>query len=152
MTQTEPHIGGTPVLLASVAGSASRNDVVPGMGTTAALGDDVIDVLGRTAAVLALVVVPHENRPPGERSPGAVRDLHEVVESHDTGSSHLEVFRAEDVSVGMYHLSLAFQGKDQRPPDRNDAQRLVRGVEDQRSPQSEMSIYSGQAVTRFRGT
>jgi hypothetical protein len=31
----------------------------------------------------------------------------------------------------MEHLGLAFEGEDERPPDRDDTQRLIRGVEDE---------------------
>jgi hypothetical protein len=143
ITQTEPHIGGTPVLLAGIARSASRNHVVPGMCPSPALGDDVIDVLGGASAVLAFVVIAYEHGPTRQRCPGAVGNLDEVVEPDDTRGPHLQMLGSEHVTVRVDDFSFAFQGKDQCPPDRNNAQRLVRGVEDQRSPQSQMSISRG---------
>ncbi len=51
--QVQADVLGAAVLLACVARAAGSDDVVPRVGAAAALGHDVIDVLGRTAAVLA---------------------------------------------------------------------------------------------------
>ena len=47
---------------------------------------------------------------------------------------------AELVTVGVEHFGFALEGKDQCPPHRNHAQRLVRRIENQRSSQGDKSL------------
>ena len=101
------------------------------MKTPPALGDDVVHVLRAPSAVLTFEVVPNEDRAARQRSARPIRHLHEVVESNDAGSGELQALGAEHVPIGMEHLGLAFEGEDERPPDRDDTQRLIRGVEDE---------------------
>lgn len=143
MAEAEADVGGAAVLLAGVTGPARGDDVVPGMAAAAALGDDVVDVLGGAPAVLALELVPNEHGAARERRPGAVGHLHEVVETDDAGPGNAEGLGAEHDPVGVKDVGLAFQGKDERPPHGHNAQRLVRSVENQRSSQGMRSIDAG---------
>jgi hypothetical protein len=110
------------------------------MGASPALGDHVVDVLGRTAAVLALEVVPDEDGPAGQRGPGPVRHLHEVIEPDDARSLHRDVLGMEGVAVRVDDLGLAFQREDQGSAYTNHAERLIGSVQDKSSPQGALSI------------
>jgi hypothetical protein len=138
--EAQADVGGCPILLTGVARAAGGYDVVPRVSPSPALGDDVVDVLGRTAAVLAFEVVSHEHGPAAERRPGPVRDLHEIVESNDAGGLDLEILRVEGDPIRMDDLGLALQREDERPTYSHDAERLVRRIQDKRSSQSALSI------------
>src|SRR5680860_15150 len=140
VAQPHAYLRRVAVLLARVALPARRYDVVPRVAAAAALGDDVVDVLGLTPAVLALERVPHQHRPPGQGRPAPVGNLDEVVQAHDAGGLEGETLRAKDVAVRVQHLGLSFEGKNQRPPVWNHAQRLVGSVENERSSQGPSSI------------
>lgn len=72
-----------PAALANVAASTGSHHIVPGIEPTTRLGDDVVDALGRPAAVLAGVLVSAEHRPPGNRDTALVRHVHESRQLHD---------------------------------------------------------------------
>src|SRR5918992_2577921 len=105
------------------------------MGTAPASGNDVVDVFGRAAAVLALVGVPNEDSPPRQRCARPVRNLHEVVQADHAGGLDLEGLRTKHRPIGLEDLSLALESKHERTPHRDDAQRLVRRIQYQGSSQ-----------------
>jgi hypothetical protein len=138
--QAKAHIGRGSVLLPGVTGPARSDDVVPGVEASPASGHHVIDVLRGTAAVLAFEVVPDEDRTSRQRRPRAIGDFDEIVEAHDAGCGHRDLLAVEDHPIVVEHLGFAIQSKDERPPDRNYAQRLVRRIEDKCSAQGGPSI------------
>jgi hypothetical protein len=52
----------------------------------------------------------------------------------------------------LQNLGLLFQDEDDRPPDRYDAERLVGGVEHQRSPQALPLLHSDGDVPNHKFT
>jgi hypothetical protein len=138
--QAQANVGGGSVLLAGVAGPACSNDVVPGVKPASAARHDVIDVLRGATAVLAFEVVAHEDSAARQRRPRPVGNLDEVVEPHHAGRGHRDLLAAEHHPIAVQHLGFAVQSKDERPPDGNDAQRLIGRIEDKCSAQSGQSI------------
>ncbi len=59
------------------------------------------------------------------------------------------MLRAEDVTVRVEDLGLALEGKNQRPPNWDHAQRLVRGIQDERSAQSASKYMGEMPVSRW---
>jgi hypothetical protein len=152
--ETKAHLRHAAVLFAGVTGAAGSDDVVPGVRAPATTRDHMVDILGRSAAILAAVVVSHENRPPREGRSGPKGHLHEVIEADDTGRGDGQGLRVENLPVRMHDLGFAIEGEHQCPPDWNDAQRLVRGVEYKRSAQgapkySEDVVLSSGGSHRF---
>jgi hypothetical protein len=143
MSQPHPDIGGGPVLLAGVARPARRHDVLPRVGSPKAARDYVIDVLRLAPTVLTLVVVANEHGSARERCADSIRDLYEVVEPHDAGAGQLKAFRSKDVAVRVEHLRFPLEGKQEGPPHRNDAKRLVGRVQNQGLTQGALIIESG---------
>lgn len=105
-----------------------------------ALGNDVIDVFGGPAAVLALEVIAHEDRSPGQRRARAIGHFYEVVKPDDAGGCEGQLFRVEDVTVGMDDLGFPLKREYDCPPYRHNAQGLVGRVQNQRSSQLAKSI------------
>ncbi len=73
-------VGGAATLF-GVTATTTGDDVLPGMGSTLGLWDDVIDVLRRPAAVLTPVGVTQEHRPAVQGDPARIRDLDELAET-----------------------------------------------------------------------
>lgn len=144
--ELEADVGRRPVLLPGVTRAARGYHVVPRVGPSPASGNDVVHILGLRSAVLALEVVPDEDRPPRQRRARSERDLHEVVEPDDRRRSDLDPLGMEDLAVVVDDLGFAFQGEDYRPPDGDHAQRLVRRIQDQRTSQSAASLYLRRAL------
>jgi hypothetical protein len=100
----------------------------------------VVDVLRRQAAVLTLIVIADENGPARKARPGADGDLHEILQPDDGRDREGEAFGVESgAAVLVDDLSFLFEDQDDRAPDRNDAQRFERRVEDEGSPQLKRS-------------
>jgi hypothetical protein len=102
----------------------------------------VVDVLGRAAAVLAAVVVPGEDRPPGQRDARPERDPHEVGEADHARDGHAEALGVQLGVIARDDLGLLLQDEDDRPPHRDHAERLEAGVEHQRSSQASGLLHS----------
>jgi hypothetical protein len=146
VAQSHSYIRRRPVLLMGIAGTARRHDVLPRMLPSPTPRNDVVDVLGRAPAVLALVVVADEHRPARQRGPRPVRHPHVVIEAHDARAGDLEALGAENDTVRVQHLGLTLEGEYQRPPHRHDTQRLQGHIQNQCSSQGASII--GMAVMR----
>jgi len=143
--EAKPRVLRPAVLLLRVAPATRRDDVLPTVLTTTRPRDDVIEVLGRRAAVLAGPRVPGENGAPGEWGLGPVRDPDEVPEPEYRWSFDLVPLGTEDHAIGDDDLRLLLQDEHHRPPGGHDCQRLVGRVEYERSSHSgpAASIASG---------
>ncbi len=122
-----------PVLLPGVAAAARGDDVVPRVRPTARSRDHVIEVLRRRTAVLTTPIVASEDGSPRQRRRGSIRHADEVAQPQDRRSVHLDPLGAEPLTVRDDDLGLLLQHEDDRPPRRDDCERLVRRVEHQSS-------------------
>src|SRR5690606_40885388 len=84
--------------LPEVAGRAGCNDVVPGSGTAAAAGNDVVEgQLVMRAAILALEAVTQEHIEPREGRVSGRLDV--AFQRDDAGQLHLEGRRRDRVFI-----------------------------------------------------
>lgn len=117
------------VFFGSVARSAGRHDIVPGMGTAAAPGHNMVDVLRRRAAVLAAVAIPSEDGTAVQRHSGLIGHLHEVLQADHRRLGKRTPRRVETPARVVEDFSLAIQYQDQRATAGHNAQRLIAGIE-----------------------
>src|SRR5207237_8202012 len=114
--EPDPGGGGEAILCAGVARFACRDDVFPRVRAAAGTRDDVIDVLSRRSAVLALERVADEHRTPGQAGARAIRDANEVLETDDRRDRERESIGGVRPAVLMDHVSLVLEDAHQRPP------------------------------------
>jgi hypothetical protein len=145
--QTKTCVLGPTVLLSGIAPSARRNDVVPAVRAALGPRDDVIEVLGRTAAVLAGPRVAGEESATGQRGVRPERHVHEMAQTDDRWRLDLVSLGAKYHPVRYEHLGLVLQDEDDCPPGRDHCKRLMRRVEYERSShgQGAASIASAPA-------
>ena len=117
------------VALAHVARAARGHHVLPRVLAAAAARDDVVDALGRAAAVLAAVAVAGEDAAPVERRPAPVRHLHEVAQADHRRHRHGEVLGVERLAGVVEHVGLVVEHEHGGAAAGHHAQRLVGGVE-----------------------
>ncbi len=109
------------------------------MGPAPGAGQDVVDALGLTAAVLAGVLVTAEDGAPGDGDTAPVGNLHEAGELDHRGHHHrLPLGLPHLVAVDHRHRP-APHDEHHRPSGRNDRQWFVGGVENQ-SPDHRLPV------------
>ena len=127
--QTPAELGWRFVALGVVAPSAGCYDVLPGVATTPAARDDVVDRLGRTPAVGAAPAVASEDGAARQAYVCPVGHAHVAGEPDDRWNREDFAGTVEDpVAVGDAN-SLSGEDKDGGPSDGHDTQRLVGSVE-----------------------
>jgi hypothetical protein len=114
LAETETGFLGEPVLLAGVAGTAGRDDVLPAMGAAPRSRHDVVEVLGSPPAVLAPVAVPSEDAPARQRNTRAKRHTHEVHEPDHRRHRDGCAFGAEFSAVSLDDLGLLLEHEHDR--------------------------------------
>jgi hypothetical protein len=92
----------------------------------------VVEVLGRTAAVLAAMSIPREHGPARERGGRTEWHADEVHEADDRRNGHRPAFRAKFGAVAVDDLGLLLEDQYDGAAGRHDAQRLETGVEQER--------------------
>jgi hypothetical protein len=118
-----------PVALAQIAAAAGGHDVVPAVHAASAARDDVVEGLGRARAVLALVLVADEHRPPAQRHVALVGDPDELAEPDDRRHLDHEPLGVERDARLVDDLGLVGEDEHGRPPTRDDAEGLIGDVE-----------------------
>ena len=108
----------------------------------------MVDVLGRRPAVLTAVPVTDEDGPPGQRRPGPEGHADEVDEPDDGRHGEGHALGVQLLVAMLQHLGLLLQHEDHSPAHRHDTERLVGGVEHQRSPQAPPSSSTGRRRTQ----
>ena len=119
------------VLLAGVARPARGHDVLPRMGTAARAGHHVVEVLGGSPAVLTPTTVASEDVAARQRCHGPVGNAHELHETDHTRNCDRPPLRAQHTAARLENLGLTTQDEYDRPPHRDDRQRLETGIEQQ---------------------
>src|ERR1700722_13340920 len=97
------------VFLGRVAPAARRDDVVPGVEAAATFRHDVVDVLSRSAAVLAAMAVAGEHCPPGDRHARLARNPNVLPEPDDGWLGEGSSLRVVLTSGAVQHLGLRAQ-------------------------------------------
>jgi hypothetical protein len=121
------------VLFSGVAPSARRYHVLPGVRPTFTARDDVIEVLGGTAAVLASGAVSSEHGTTVHGYPILPRDIDIADEPDHRWFGHRYVLGPEESIGGVDQFGLGIQDEEDRSPGGDDPQRLEGGIEDQGS-------------------
>jgi hypothetical protein len=83
-----------------------------------------------TATVLAGIVVSGEEKRVGDLATEPSGNVDEANEPDDQRKRHLGLLRPKSpIAVGLQQLGLSVENQTDRPPDRDDRERLVRCVE-----------------------
>ena len=92
----------------------------------------VTELVRRSTAVLTAVSVPREQKRVGDLATELARNVNKPDQSNDARPRKNEMFAAENpIPVHLDDLGFAIDDKPQRPPDRNEGQRLERRVQRQ---------------------
>ncbi len=138
--QDETDLARRAIFLLGIAPSTCRDDVVPGMRPAAATWNDMVDTLRSGAAVLAVMTVASEDRPPVDRYRPLVRDLHEPGQADNRRFRKEGPLGSEDPVGRMYELRLRIEHEQDRPPCRDDTERLEGDVQNKRPARSRRPV------------
>lgn len=130
---------------------AGGDDIRPFMTTTAALGDHVIDGVGRGGAVGASTAVPPEHGPTGERrGPRPSRDLDHVEQTDNRRHLYNESGRAHHRRFWTKcdRLGATSQHQDDRPAIRDEGKGLIGRVEQEDTTDHAAQRYRRGGLTR----
>ncbi len=90
----------------------------------------VTELVRRSTTVLTAVSVPGEQKRVGDLATELARNVNKPDQSNDTRPRNNEMLAAENpIPVYLDDLGLAIDDEPQRPPDRNEGQRLERRVQ-----------------------
>ncbi len=130
--EAEAGLVGQPVLLAAVAATATRHDVVPAVRPTPAPRDDMIDVLGLRTAVLAAMPVTNEHRAAGDGDAGLVGDADVVDQADDGRFGEPRPGGVEVLAGAVQQLGLVGEHQDEGSSRGDDRERFERRIQNER--------------------
>jgi len=132
----DPHpptqVGGGAVGLDPVAPGARSHDVLPHVPPASTAGQHVVEAGRVRPAVGAPTTVTDEDRSPGQRHAPAMREPDVAPQPDHRGQRHDVRGRAGEPVGLLERLGLLGHHQDQGAPVGHHAERLERGVEDQR--------------------
>ena len=124
---------GGAITLAEIAGSTRSGHVLPHMHTPSRTGHDVIDTVGGGTAVLASVAVASHDSATRQSSSPVIRHSHHVTQTNDERRRQCKSFGPHVRAIVFDEVGLVGENEASCSPHRHDAQRLVRGVENERA-------------------
>ena len=128
--EDETGLGRRPAAFSGVAPPTGRNNIVPAVFAALHLGDNVVNILGRGAAVLTAVVIPHEYRSAGDRYRSCIRHRHISTESDDRWHIKYTGRRVPRQTQRSNKIRTLSQQKHNSPSCGDHRQRLVARIED----------------------
>lgn len=130
-SEIEPCLGRCATALLRVATPACGDDIRPGV--LAALGpwNDVIEILGLMAAVLASVAVTLEDGPSVDRDPPLIRNPHVSSESHDRRRRHRDDLGTPERSVCNQNVGAITEHEHQGASHGDHRERFQACVQDE---------------------
>src|SRR6516165_8628788 len=122
-------LGQQPVLLAGVAGTARRDDVLPRVRTATGPRHNMVEILGCTTAVLTTVAVAREHGASRQWRGRSERDANEVHEANDGRDRYRTALGTKLGPVAVHDFRLVLEHQYNGSTRGNHAERFEAGVE-----------------------